>query len=189
LYGKVRRSKLWVEACQTASDLENTHVICDRDTSPYQTFYGTKSPVLQHLHQFGEIGIVENHTRRTIISKLENRGRPCIYVGKVPAHTTDVYKFLNLETHKMISSRNVTWLHQVYGDWAGLQPSDLVTRLADLQDTDVFPANDLRHITGTCTAEILPAGTPPCTIFQIRFLLLLPVLIFLLSTVQLHFFV
>jgi hypothetical protein len=120
LYGKVRellnqakltpniRSKLWAEACKTASDLENTLVTKDQDSSPNQIFYGTKSPVLQHLQQFGEIGIVENHARRTFRGNLENRGRPCVDVGKLPSHNTDVYKFLNLETHRMNSSSLVT---------------------------------------------------------------------------------
>ena len=108
LYGKVRsllntaqlpeflRKKLWAEACNFATDMENLLITPPLSKSPYELFYGHPSPATQNLHQFGEVAVVERHEIREIRGKLENRGKPGLYLGRVYSHTPDVYRFYSV---------------------------------------------------------------------------------------------
>ena len=44
-------------------------------------------------------------------SKLDNRGKTCMFVGDADDHTKDVYRFLNIHTKRIILSRDVRWLN------------------------------------------------------------------------------
>ena len=68
---------------------------------------------------------MEVHERRGTRGKLDNRGKPCIYVGRVPSHTSEVCKFFNIDTRRVNFSRNIIWLNKVYGDWAGIRTKDI----------------------------------------------------------------
>jgi hypothetical protein len=47
----------------------------------------------------------------------------------------DTFRFLNLETHKVIMSHNVIWMDTVYGDYKKLPELD-VARIAEIDDDD-----------------------------------------------------
>jgi hypothetical protein len=47
---------------------------------------GTKFELLNDLHTFGEMAIVEDHQSRDMSGKLNNRGRPAMFVGVQPYH-------------------------------------------------------------------------------------------------------
>jgi len=47
-----------------------------------------------------------------------------IYVGPALNHAKDVFRFFNPATQKFIESRDVVWMHQMYGDWKGLRPPE-----------------------------------------------------------------
>jgi hypothetical protein len=65
------------------------------------------------------MAIVEENHNHKIRSKLANRGRVCMFLGHAPNHATDTFQFLNLQTMKVIVSRDVVWLNKCYGDWLG----------------------------------------------------------------------
>ena len=49
-------------------------------------------------------------------SKLDTRGKTCMFVGYADDHAGDVYRFLNVQTKKIIMSRdarrlNLFWKH------------------------------------------------------------------------------
>jgi hypothetical protein len=67
------------------------------------------------LRSFGEIGVVT--TKDNIQSKLKNRGTPSMFVGYSVHHANDVYRMLNLDTKRIIRSRNIIWLNEAYHDW------------------------------------------------------------------------
>ena len=139
LYGKVRtilneaqlpsniRQGLWAEACNYATDIENILVTPNKKQSSYEKFYGEISPVVKNVHGFGEIAIIEKHEERRIRGKLENRGKICIYVGKLQNHSPEVYKYYSLETGRMLSSRNVTWMGTTYRTFKKLSKSEIQT--------------------------------------------------------------
>jgi hypothetical protein len=85
------------------------------------------------MQTFGEITIVNHHKQRKVRGKLDDRGRPFIVLGRAKNHNRDVYRFLNLETDKIILSHGALWLNQQCGDWKGITQQDVTT----IDDNDV----------------------------------------------------
>jgi hypothetical protein len=55
--------------------------------------------LFQHLntpHTFSEMAIVEDHQSHGVRGKLNNHGRPAMFLGVQPDHARDMYCFLNL---------------------------------------------------------------------------------------------
>jgi molybdenum cofactor biosynthesis enzyme MoaA len=98
LYGMVRsmlnqaqvslhiRRGVWAEAAKTATDMRNILVNYKSNTSAHEKFMGTKFEHLNTLHTFGEMAIVEDHQSRGMHGKLNNRGRPAMFLGVQPDH-------------------------------------------------------------------------------------------------------
>jgi Reverse transcriptase (RNA-dependent DNA polymerase) len=139
LYGRVRtilngarlpktiRDGVWTEAAQYATEIENAIVTATKKVPANTKFYGPDKIEIHNLKIFGEIGVVENGANRKMRAKLEDRGRPCMYLGRAQNHSSDTFRFLNLSTNKIIISRNVVWLNKVYGEWKGLTSTNLTS--------------------------------------------------------------
>jgi hypothetical protein len=150
LYGRVRamlngarltkelRNGLWTEAARTASDLENTLVSSTRPVAPFNQFFEKELPGIRNAHPFGEMGIVNHHQGKTLRGKLEDRGRACLHLGRATDQPRDTYRFLNLQTRKIIHSRDVLWLDQNYGDWKGLMVNTTVQDDEEDEDDDLL---------------------------------------------------
>ena len=69
---------------------------------------------MKHLRSFGEMAVVAIHERKTMRSKLDNRGKTCIFVGYADDHAGDVYRFLNVKTKRIIMSRDARWLNLMW---------------------------------------------------------------------------
>ena len=52
-----------------------------------------------------------------IQGKLNNRGVTCMFVGYAKDHPADTYCFLNLETNRIFTSRDVRWLQLNFKQW------------------------------------------------------------------------
>ena len=89
------------------------------DSTSHEKFYGVTPSLINHLRTFGEMAIV--HDGKKIRSKLTNHGIPCMFIGYPDDHSPDVYQFLNLETEKVIMSRNYIWLNKSYGEFKNLK--------------------------------------------------------------------
>lgn len=89
-----------------ATDLENILVTKTQQIAPYNAIYGKDLPGLQKLYQFGKMAIV-NHGKEAnkIKPKYLNHRRVCIYLGRAP-NTLRTHRFLNLNTLRIISSRD-----------------------------------------------------------------------------------
>ena len=71
---------------------------------------------MKYMRTFGEMVVVAIHEGKKMRSKLDNRGKACMFVGYAEDHAGDVYRFLNIHTHtKIIMSRDVRWLN-IYGN-------------------------------------------------------------------------
>jgi hypothetical protein len=101
------RHDLWAEAAATATK--------DKLTSPYVRMFGKEPNIVQNLRTFKKIGVVLNHTQQKIQGKLNDRRRPCLFLGYSENHAADVYRMLNLETRKVIHTRDIIWMNQTYG--------------------------------------------------------------------------
>jgi Zinc knuckle len=147
LYAKVRsmlngakvtpglRQRIWSEAASTATEVENVLITTSKSKPSYELFYGKPYPNLDTMRTFGELAIVEDNKNRKIRAKLKNRGLICMYMGRARYHTSDVYRFLNLSTHKILMSRDVTWLHKFYDQFSTENP-EKVSYVYDEQDDE-----------------------------------------------------
>ena len=138
------RDKLWAQGAHMVTQLENIVVSKKDQESPYEKFYGNNPIWVKHMHMFGEIAIIKDE--RMIKSKLENRGFPAMFISYTDDHAGGVFKFLNLETERVLTSRNVVWLKQSYGEYKGikgiqvpLSPEDLDYGEDEEEAKDVEP--------------------------------------------------
>ena len=69
--------------------------------------------VLHHLRTFEETGVVKDNKKK-LYSKLEDKGIVCLFLGYAEDHPEDTYRMLNLETKKVIITRDVKWLNKTY---------------------------------------------------------------------------
>jgi hypothetical protein len=109
------RSGVWAECAMKVKFLSNVTSIKNKEVCPYELLFGCKPKLPTSLRSFGEIGVVT--TKANIQSKLENRGKPCMFVGYSVHHANDVYRMLNLDTKRIIQSRDIIWLNEAYQDW------------------------------------------------------------------------
>jgi len=141
LYGRVRsmlndaqvtqnlRHKLWAEAANTATLLDNLLVGADGQ-SPYQRFHGSIPRFTKFLRVFGEVGMI-NYTGKAIKAKLENRARHGILVGYSLQHAGGVYRMYDCETNRVILSRDIKWMQQSYGQFHGVSAGDMSVTILD----------------------------------------------------------
>ena len=83
----------------------------ERTKPPHTLFYGEDAKYVRSLRTFGELAVVAIHEGKKMRSKLDNRGKTCMFVGYADDHTKDVYRFLNIHTKRIILSRDVRWLN------------------------------------------------------------------------------
>jgi len=129
---KEMRQKLWAEAARTATMYENMLITDLKNTSSHKAFYGQDTKYFRHLRTFGEICVMA--TRDKIKGKLEDRGKPCMFLGYSDEHTGEAFRLLNLETTKVVMSRDVIWLNKNYATWKGIR--DVHTTILEKTDDD-----------------------------------------------------
>ena len=54
------------------------------------------------------------HEGKKMRSKLDDRGKTCMFVGYADDHTKDVYRFLNIHMRRIALSRDVRWLNIIW---------------------------------------------------------------------------
>ena len=86
----------------------------DRTKPPYTLFYNKDAKLMKHLRSFGETAVVAIHEGKKMRSKLDNRGKTCMFVGYADDHSGEVYRFLNIHTKRIIMSRDARWLNIIW---------------------------------------------------------------------------
>jgi hypothetical protein len=119
------RRGIWAEAARTATDMRNYLVSYKSERSSYEKFMGEKYDRINTLHTFGEMAIVEDHATRGMRAKLQDRGKPAMFVGTTHEHTRDTYRFLSVNTSRIIMSRNVVWTGRSYGEYYNINPPQM----------------------------------------------------------------
>ena len=69
---------------------------------------------MKYMRTFGEMAVVAIHEGKKMRSKLDNRGKTCMFVGYAEDHAEDVYRFLNIHTKRIIMSRDVRWFNIIW---------------------------------------------------------------------------
>ena len=99
------KGEFWCEVISTATKLDIIMVRPERTTPPPPTlFYGTDAKYMRYLRKFGEMAVIAIHEGKKMRSKLDDRGKTCMFVGYADDHSRDVYRFLNIHTKRKIMS-------------------------------------------------------------------------------------
>ena len=69
------------------------------------------------MRTFGETAVITIHEGKKMRSKLDDRGKTCMFVGYADDHFKDVYRFLNVHTKRIIISRDVRWLNIIWKNY------------------------------------------------------------------------
>ena len=120
---KNMRKGLWTEAAAAVTFVHNLTV--KNKCTPYQKFFKTRPDQRIVLRKFGELGSV-TFRKGTIRPKTENKGRTCMFLGYASKSPTDTFRMWDLNTQRVIISRDIIWLNKFYGDWRwkGLDEND-----------------------------------------------------------------
>jgi hypothetical protein len=110
------RSGVWSECANTVTFLSNISFLKGQDKCPYQLLFGSTPKLPSSLRPFGEMGVVT--TKSGIQGKLTNRGTTCMFVGHAVNHSNDVYRMLNLDSKRIIHSRDIIWLERNFKTWS-----------------------------------------------------------------------
>ena len=78
---------------------------------PHILFFNKDAKYMKHLRTFGEMAVVAIHEGKKMSSKLDTRGKTSMCVGYADDHTSDVCRFINIQTKKGILNRDAQWLN------------------------------------------------------------------------------
>ena len=104
------KGEFWCEVISTATKLDNIMVRPERTKPPHTLFYGKDAKYMRCMRTFGELAVIAIHEGKKMRSKLDVRGKTCMFVGYADDLSRDVYRFLNIRTKRIIISRDVRWL-------------------------------------------------------------------------------
>ena len=108
------KGEFWCEVISTATKLDNIMVRPERAKPPHTLFYGKDAKDMKYMRTFGKMAVVAIHEGKKMRSKLDNRGKTCMFVGYADDHSRDVYRFLNIHMKRIIMSRDVRWLNIIW---------------------------------------------------------------------------
>ena len=80
------KGEFWCEVISTATNLDNIMVRPDRTKPPFTLFYNKDVKYMKHLRSFGEMTVVAIDEGGKMRSKLDNRGKTCMFVGYADDH-------------------------------------------------------------------------------------------------------
>ena len=111
------KRKFLCEVISTATKLDNIMVRKDRTKPPYSLFYNDEAKYTKFLRSFGEMAVIAITDGKKMRSKLDTRGRTGIFVGYADDHAGNVYRFINIQTKKIILSRDIQWLNSFWKEY------------------------------------------------------------------------
>ena len=111
------KRKFWFEAISTATKLDNIMVRKERTKPPFTLFYNDEPKYMKFLRSFGEMAVIAISDGKKMRSKLDTRGRTGIFVGYADDHAGNVYRFINIQTKKIILSRDIQWLNSFWKEY------------------------------------------------------------------------
>ena len=76
----------------------------ERTKPPFTLFYNDEAKYMKFLRSFGEMAVIAISDGKKMRSKLDTRGRTGIFVGYADNHAGNVYRFINIQTKKIILS-------------------------------------------------------------------------------------
>jgi hypothetical protein len=106
------RSGLWTECAHYVSQVHNITIKAGKEMCPYEELMKKRPLFIKNLKIFGEACV--RTVRKGLQDKLDNKGDICFFVGYPTDHYHDTFRLFNMETKKVVESRDVRWLNQMY---------------------------------------------------------------------------
>ena len=128
------KGEFWCEVISTATKLDNRMVRPERTKPPNTLFYGKDAKYMRCIRTFGELAVIAIHEGKKMRSKLDDRGKTCMFVGYADDLSTDVYRFLNIRTKRIIISRDVRWLIWKHYRWKSIYARKQVKLFLDEEE-------------------------------------------------------
>ena len=101
--------------------------------------FGRMPNYVNDLRTFGEIEIVKDNGHK-LKGKLSDRGMETMFVGYSEHHAKNVYRFMNLKTNQIMTSRDVAWIHLLYKDYKKEEKNEIKEIIID--DVDIRKKNE-----------------------------------------------
>ena len=101
-----KRRMLWCEVASTATQIDNILVYGDRQIPAFEAFYGEEAKYAKHLRIFGEMCVTVDGSNKTGRTKIDPRGRVCMFLGYSTKHAGDCYRFLNMHQIRPMTAGN-----------------------------------------------------------------------------------
>ena len=79
------------------------------------------------MRGFGEIAVIKEDNN--IKGKLSNKGLVVILVGFSTKHGRGTYRFLNINSKRIIYSRDIVWTDKYYGEFFKVKEVDKVVKM------------------------------------------------------------
>ena len=158
------RNGLWTEAALCATFYENVVVTDNRTTPAYELLYRKEMGQVRYLHSFGDMAVFA--IRDKIQGKLKDRGQICMFLGYSEDHDTSTYRMLNINTRKVIHTRDLTWLNKTYGEYYNVQ-QPMIVEIEDDEDektniiSDEESVNSEGREPGAIPTIVTPTPTRP----------------------------
>ena len=111
------KRKFWCEVISTVTKLDNILVRKERKKPPYTLLYNNEPKYKKYLRSFGEMAVMAISDGKKMRSKLDTRGRTGIFVGYADDHDGNIYRFINIQTKKIILSRDIKWLNSFWKEY------------------------------------------------------------------------
>jgi hypothetical protein len=170
-FTKKMRGLMWAECARTATMLSNVVTENPDGKTPYELMYGEQPNWAQSLRTFGEIAVLRNlQSYGKDITKLDNRGKVCMFVGYSDEHPKNTYRFLNLNTGKIVMSRDIRWLSTTWGEYFKIKDKN-ITVLNTVKEEDTEEQDDDE---GEIRVEDVPGSNGkfiiPCFCQTVRFI-------------------
>jgi hypothetical protein len=109
------RTGVWADCARTTTFLSNITSMKAKDRCPYHIMFGSRPKLPKGLRNFGEMGVVTN--KDDLQRMMKNCGLACMFVRYSVDHTNYVYRILNLNSKRIIQTRDGFWLAKGYDDW------------------------------------------------------------------------
>ena len=111
------KRKIWCEVISTATKLDSIMVRKERTNPPYTLFYNDEPKYKKYLRSFGEMAVIAISDGKKMRSNLDTRDRTGMFVGHADDHAANVYRFISIQTKKIILSRDIQWLNSFWKEY------------------------------------------------------------------------
>ena len=126
-----KSQRLWCEAAQKATMLDNILVQESAKSPPFTQFIGVDAKYAKHLRVFGEMCVVADTDNKIGRTKIDPRGKISLFVGSSTQHAGDVYRLLNPKPSRVIHIRDVKWIGKTWAEFHKIKMIDMASGYVD----------------------------------------------------------